>query len=455
MDRPLAEQPADPYPALPEGLTARAPLAGDVPALVTLVDLRRALAPEHGPVDPDLVQGEVVGIGSWTRRQVVVESASGSLVAWASVHDRAAGRSDLRVVVDPSFPRADELAAALFGWTSDVGRHIAAERDLSETRLELLLDTADEQLRGWAEAAGHRCARTWLNMTRPVLPEEDTPTLRPGVTVRRVRTHDLGDGTTMPYAADLQTVHRMLEESFEDHFNSYRESFPEFVQRLREDPGHRWDHWWLAFIEDADHPGGALLPGGALVSTRLAPDASGTPGSYVDYIGVHQRSRGRGVAKALLSTVIADAATRGRNRVGLEVDDDSPTGADGLYTSMGWSTAYTTESWHKDVELGGAGLDELDVAERPLLVADEAGTEDAQGDAVRRTGVGEEAGGDSVGNAVEGPGDQERHQPDRVAVGGGLLAGGVLLDRHHLLEERAARRTPRGRGGRAARPGWR
>ena len=158
----------------------------------------------------------------------------------------------------------------------------------------------------------------------------------------------------MPYAADLQTVHRMLEESFEEHFNSYRESFPEFVQRLREDPGHRWDHWWLAFVDDADDPTGALLPGGALVSTRLAPDASGTPGSYVDYIGVHRRARGRGVAKALLTTVIADAAGRGRNRVGLEVDDDSPTGADGLYTSMGWATAYTTQSWHKDVTSNGA-----------------------------------------------------------------------------------------------------
>ena len=346
VDRPLAEQPADPHPALPQGLTARTPLADDVPALVALVDLRRALAPEHGPVDPDLVRGEVVGIGSWTRRQVVVESTDGSLVAWASVHDRAAGRCDLRVVVDPAFPRADALAAALFGWTSDVAGHIAAERDLSGTRLELLLDTGDEQLRGWAEAAGHRCARTWLNMSRPVSADETAADVRPGVSVRRVRTHDLGDGTTMPYAADLQTVHRMLEESFEDHFNSYRESFPEFVQRLREDPGHRWDHWWLAFVE-AD---GALLPGGALVSTRLAPDESGTPGSYVDYIGVHRRARGRGVAKALLTTVIADAAGRGRNRVGLEVDDDSPTGANGLYTSMGWSTAYITESWHKEVE---------------------------------------------------------------------------------------------------------
>ena len=83
----------------------------------------------------------------------------------------------------------------------------------------------------------------------------------------------------------------------------------------------------------------------------LRPDAAGVEGSYVDYIGVHRRARGRGVAKSLLHTVIADAARRGRNRVGLEVDADSPTGADGLYASMGWVTDYRTQSWHRDLEV--------------------------------------------------------------------------------------------------------
>lgn len=47
--------------------------------------------------------------------------------------------------------------------------------------------------------------------------------------------------------------------------------------------------------------------------------------------------------------MIGDAIERGRDRVSLEVDADSPTGADGLYKSMGWVTDYVTESWHKDV----------------------------------------------------------------------------------------------------------
>jgi len=81
----------------------------------------------------------------------------------------------------------------------------------------------------------------------------------------------------------------------------------------------------------------------------LPAGASGVEGTYVEYIGVSRRARGRGVAKALLHSVIAEAASRGRDRVGLEVDADSPTGADQLYSSMGWHTDYVTESWHKDI----------------------------------------------------------------------------------------------------------
>jgi ribosomal protein S18 acetylase RimI-like enzyme len=81
-------------------------------------------------------------------------------------------------------------------------------------------------------------------------------------------------------------------------------------------------------------------------SPQGAPD-----GSYVEYIGVLPSARGRGVATSLLRTVIADAAMRRRDRVGLEVDADSPTKAEALYTAMGWRTAYVTESWHRNVHI--------------------------------------------------------------------------------------------------------
>ncbi|WP_316249145.1 GNAT family N-acetyltransferase [Brachybacterium sp. Z12] len=62
--------------------------------------------------------------------------------------------------------------------------------------------------------------------------------------------------------------------------------------------------------------------------------------------GVHRSARGHGIAKALLNASIQDAIGRGRTHVDLEVDDDSPTGADGLYSAMGWETFERTQSWH-------------------------------------------------------------------------------------------------------------
>lgn len=334
-------------PTLPPGYAARPVAAADVSSLVALVAETRRRTRGSASVDADLLRGEAIGVGAWTRRQVVVTDEADRVIAWASVHDRAAGRCDLTLYVDRSLEHATDLALPLLAWLEDTARTIARGRHLDETLLEILVDADDTDLQAWVAARGHRHVRTWLNMSRPVVPGEEFPAPRDGVTIRRVETHDLGDGKTVPVAEDLQCVHRMLEDSFADHFNSYRESFPEFVQRLREDPGHRWDHWWLALV-DID---GEELPGGALVSTVTPPDDAGVRGSYIDYIGVHRRARGRGVAKALLHTVLADAAERGRDRVGLEVDADSPTGADGLYRAMGWETSYVTGSWHKDVEV--------------------------------------------------------------------------------------------------------
>jgi GNAT superfamily N-acetyltransferase len=151
----------------------------------------------------------------------------------------------------------------------------------------------------------------------------------------------------MPADADLRAVHQVLEGAFTSHFNSAQETFQEFIHRLREDPGHAWDHWWLAELADGDDP----VAVGALVGSVIESE-SGPDGSYVSYLGVLEAARGRGVAKGLLHTIIADAASRGRDRVGLEVDADSPTGAEGLYVAMGWSTKYVTESWHRDVAVG-------------------------------------------------------------------------------------------------------
>ncbi len=345
------EQPPVPVPdGLPPGWGVRVPELDDLPVLLELRGADRFAHTGSRSVDREAIESEIAGPASWTRRQLLAIDPDGMPRAWIVVHDRAAGRTMVMLYVDRSLEEKGEVAAALYAWAEEQAREIGVLREVEETRLDASPFAGDDVQQDWLAAAGYTKRRVWPQMTRPVEPEEATslPGPRDGVTIRRVASHDNG----LPLATDLQLVHEMLEASFEDHFNSYRESFPEFVQRLREDPGHRWDHWWLAFVEGDE---GQPLAAGAVVSTVLPENADGHEGSYIDYIGVHRHARGRGVAKSLLHTVIADAAQRGRDRVGLEVDADSPTGADGLYTSMGWETDYVIESWLKDLDLSGAG----------------------------------------------------------------------------------------------------
>ncbi len=329
----------------PLGWSARVPQLEDLDTLLELRGADRLAFTGSASVSPEVVEAEIAGPASWTRRQLLAIDADDLPRAWITVHDRAAGRIMVMVYVDRTVDEADAVAAALYGWAQDQAREICALREVTATRLDASPFAEDNVQQRWLAEAGYTKRRTWPQMTRPVTPAEATslPAPREGVSIRRVASHDNG----LPVAGDLHLVHEMLESSFEDHFNSYRESFAEFVQRLREDPGHRWDHWWLAFITGED---GEPLCAGALVGTVSPANAHGHEGSYIEYIGVHREARGRGIAKALLHTVIADAAERGRDRVGLEVDADSPTGADGLYRAMGWKTDYVLESWFKDVD---------------------------------------------------------------------------------------------------------
>lgn len=343
---------------LPDGWRAYAPSEADLDDLVLLLRRHEKQARGFPGADSESVTAEVTGRGASSRRHLMVRDADGKARAWLSCHDRAAGRVLVGVTVDPTLERefADPVAAALFDQAARFTAEIGKERGLTSNQMDSGAFEDDPRQAAWLTEAGFDKVRTWWQMTRPVVPEEatDLPEPREGVVIRRVRR----DGVVgLPDDYDLHEVHDVLEASFADHFNSYRETFDEFLGRLREDPGHRWDHWWIAELvggESGDDTDAAPVTAGALVATtttgRLDDDGNPVPdGSYVEYIGVDKRARGRGVAKALLNAVIADAAARGRNRVGLEVDADSPTGADGLYRSMGWTTKYNTESWHRDV----------------------------------------------------------------------------------------------------------
>jgi ribosomal protein S18 acetylase RimI-like enzyme len=361
-------------PQLPASLadrfTTRVPVDADVRAVSDLLTAESRRFDPEARGDEEGIRTRLVGLKSWSRRQVVVVpvapappasslGASPSAptpsqdqppIAWICLEDRAAGRANVQWAIAEDAPDREELAASLFAWAVEVGGSFARHRGLPSSKLTAGIDERNQDGARLLTAAGYEMVRTWLHMRRPVGSQEaqSTPDPRPGVRVRPVYRHQSG----LPVAQDVRTVHRMLEESFADHFSSYRESFAEFVQRLTESPEEaRWDHWWIAEVERTP---GSRLPAGGLVAApipaRPAYDGMSArgEGTYLEYLGVHRSARGHGVAKALLNAAIRDAAERGRAFVDLEVDADSPTHANAIYSSMGWETYERTQSWHAE-----------------------------------------------------------------------------------------------------------
>lgn len=328
--------------ALPTGWRADVPGPDDVADLHALRARHEVAARGAESAGADATHAEVAGDAAGTRTHVVVRDPSGAARGWATAHDRAAGRVLVAVVVDPELDDAtgDVIAAALFAWAEGAGAAHARARGLTRTQLDSGAFEPDARQQHRLTAAGYEHVRTWWQMRRPV--GDDDRGLRPtgaGVVVRRLDRAEDG----MPGARDLLAAHDILEQAFADHFNHHEETFDEFLARLRADPGHRWDHWWIAELVDGDEP----EPVGVLIASASTDGGGRATGSYVEYLGVRRAARGRGVARSLIDAVVTDAAERGRAHVGLEVDADSPTGAADLYLSCGFTTSYATQSWHR------------------------------------------------------------------------------------------------------------
>lgn len=122
---------------------------------------------------------------------------------------------------------------------------------------------------------------------------------------------------------EWQGVHAAFSTSFLDHFDF---TPLEFVPWREHQSGQTTDPTqWIV----AEHDGQII--GYAMGSNRYASEDCG----YVASIGVLREHRGHGVARALLSARMADDVARGFISTILHVDATNPTGATGLYESVG------------------------------------------------------------------------------------------------------------------------
>lgn len=255
---------------------------------------------------------------------------TGRVLAWGVVQLRPANAERVQVyLVGGVHPdaRGQGIGRILLGWQIARGcAHLA----LSEERLAawLRLD-ADERNPGalaLAERAGMRPARWFTSMERVVLGSA-------GATATPLPTRLPPPGTRLVgYSADRAEDARLARnDSFRDHWGS-TEFTPERWEQVVAGELFRADLSFLVLEETS----GRVL--GLALTTINEEDweLQGFTSSYLGILGVVRDARGRGLAPALLTAVLRATQEAGLERVVLDVDTESPTGALGLYESVGF-----------------------------------------------------------------------------------------------------------------------
>ena len=317
---------------LPAGLTHRRPTLADAEAILALTIACDVAAGEASDATLTEVSSELAGSGvDLERGGRLVLDAAGTVVGWLWT-ETTEPASEVFVdlySVDPA------ILTWLLGRAREYVELVAGEWGRPVTMAAGSFQH-DEVYGAILRSAGLEVVRSFWQM-RVVLEEHHAmpPPLPPGVTIR------LFDGDDN---AELRLLKRLHDESFADHWHHTPMSFDDWYERLDASAGVDRTQWWVAHVNGA--PAGLLL--GAESQAELGEGS-------VDILGVLREYRGRGVAKALLAEAFAESARRGRTRVGLGVDSESPTGATRLYESMGMFVEKVILAWQGEVPVPVSG----------------------------------------------------------------------------------------------------
>jgi mycothiol synthase len=180
------------------------------------------------------------------------------------------------------------------------------------------VDLEDEAAQRMVEAAGFEEVRrhyTMLADAADVEPDTGSPE---GFSIRTCTDED------------AEVVHRLLDETFVEHWGFTPTSYETWRKQSYERADTHLDMWFLAF--EGDEPVGVLVG-------RPMDDMG-----WIADLGVRKKWRKRGIASALLRRSFADFKRRGFTKIGLGVDATNETGAVGVYERVGMkpSRVYVT-----------------------------------------------------------------------------------------------------------------
>jgi mycothiol synthase len=150
----------------------------------------------------------------------------------------------------------------------------------------------------------------------------------------------------VPYRADLDEPMRVAKnEAFKDHWDitptppgAWRSQFT--------GPQFRPDLSPLALDDETGEIVGLIV-----THLNAAGDGAGGPDAHLNNVGTLRQARGRGVASALLATMLNAAAEHGFATASLDVDTENSTGALGVYERSGFAVVDTWVRYTREIPL--------------------------------------------------------------------------------------------------------
>ena len=350
---PIAERVAAPaHLPLPEvdGLVWRSLTLEDAPALIGLT----AAVEEHDqhPFRTSLEETEEMFEGEWrdlARDTLVGLDADGEPRAYASVDTRPGDASVVRAFVQGAVHprwRGRGVGRQVLAWSTGRARQLlaASGKELPARIAGYVQDDDASECRLF-EAAGYTANRYYSTLRRDLsLPVPEVA---------------LGDGLrVVPWSPELDEATRLAHnDAFRDHWGSEpatpeswvhgRSMFaPEWSVLVVDDvapaPGAVDGSESVSETPDGAAPAlitaGGPVVAGYLLSGRYEQDwpVAGYSSGYTETLGVRREYRGRRIALALLSAGMAAYQAGGVEYAELDVDTENPSGAHGLYASLGY-----------------------------------------------------------------------------------------------------------------------
>ncbi|MCO5301046.1 MAG: GNAT family N-acetyltransferase [Candidatus Nanopelagicales bacterium] len=229
----------------------------------------------------------------------------------------------LDLFISPHAPNRRGLATTLLTAGERYGQTLPAPDD---AYLKVESFGGDREIRQALAERGYERHRVYLRMRVDFVGETPRPRPVPGISVKGM-------------SEDLwPELHRVVTESFRDHYDSHPLPFDLFRRDMINETTDL-DRWRLAFD-------GPTCVGVSIGSRRFEPEGLG----YVETLGVLREYRGRGIARHLLLDAMARDAAAGLTGTSLHCDATNPTGATALYESVGMRRDHEYVAWRTPLQ---------------------------------------------------------------------------------------------------------